>query len=260
VTLEITSEALRLDLDDLLQQLNRGQQVVVTRRGKAVARLHPEPRLRRPWIVGISGASGVGYAAAVIRGLLHAGEALDLIVSKTARLTLLDESGVRFRDSHWREDLAAWLAADGQAYKPADADIRYWGPADFAAGPSSGSYPSKGMVVVPASSASIAGIALGLSKDLLQRAAEVNLKERRRVVVVPRETPFTRAALQHMLALDAMGAVVLPASPGYYGRPTEVQHLIDFIAGRVLDLIGVPHMLYNRWEGVLGEGRQASAD
>jgi 4-hydroxy-3-polyprenylbenzoate decarboxylase len=111
------------------------------------------------------------------------------------------------------------------------------------------------MIVVPASTAAVAGIAIGLSKDLLQRAADVTLKERRPLVVVPRETPYTRATLQHLLALHDAGAVVLPASPGFYSAPTTLAQLVDFIAAKVLDAIGVEHDLITRWTGELGAAR-----
>src|SRR3954463_4760017 len=100
-------------------------------------------------------------------------------------VTILDETGINFRDGHWKDDLAAWLGRDLGGN-----DVAYWPAGDMAAGPSSGSYPARGMVVVPASTAAVAGIALGLSKDLLQRAADVNLKERRPLVVALRETPL----------------------------------------------------------------------
>jgi flavin prenyltransferase len=196
--------------------------------------------------VGVSGASGTPYATAVLRGLLDAGCAVDLVVSRAARLTILDETGSPFRDAHWKDDLARWIGRD-----VATADLTYWPAGDLAAGPSSGSYPARGMVVVPASTAACAGIASGLSKDLLQRAAEVNLKERRPVVVVPRETPVTRSYLEHLIALHDAGAVVLPASPGFYaaGAEATARDLVDFIAGKVLDVIGVPHSLFRRWTG-----------
>lgn len=222
----------------------------------------PQRTDRRPWIVGVTGASGTPYAAAVLRGLLDAGHPVDLVVSRAARLTLLDETGAPFRDGHWREDLAGWLGRDltgsdsgAGAGAGAGADLRYWPAGDLAAGPSSGSYPARGMVVVPASTAACAGIALGLSKDLLQRAAEVCLKERRRVVVVPRETPVTRSHLEHLIALHDTGAVVLPASPGFYGAgaAASAEQLVDFVAGKVLDALGVPHQLFRRWSGQLGE-------
>ena len=205
--------------------------------------------MRTPWIVGVSGASGTPYTAAVLRGLFDAGLAVDLIVSRAARLTILDETGAPFRDAHWKDDLAAWLG------RPLDgADVQHWPAGDLAAGPSSGSYPARGMLVVPASTAACAGIAIGLSKDLLQRAAEVNLKEHRRVVVVPRETPVTRSHLEHLIALHDAGAVVLPASPGFYaaGASATAAQLVDFVAGKVLDAAGVAHSLFTRWTGELG--------
>lgn len=208
--------------------------------------------MRRPWVVGVSGASGTPYAAAVLRALIEAGEAVDLVVSRAARLTILDETGRPFRDAHWRDDLAAWLGQELSG-----ADLRHWPAGDLAGGPSSGSYPTRGMVVVPASTAACAGIALGLSKDLLQRAAEVNLKERRRVVVVPRETPVTRGHLENLIALHDAGAVVLPASPGFYGAgaTASAEQLVDFVAGKILDALGVPHELFRRWSGELGAAR-----
>ena len=213
---------------------------------------------RRPWIVGVSGASGTPYAAAALRGLLEAGESVDLVVSRAARLTILDETGISFRDAYWRDDLAAWLGwGDAAAFGAAKLDaVRYWSAGDLAAGPSSGSYPAKGMLVVPASTAAVAGIRLGLSKDLLQRAADVTLKERRPLVLVVRETPLNSQTLEHLLALSRAGVVVLPASPGFYAGAQDVQRLVDFVAGKALDVLGVEHSLLRRWEGELGAARQ----
>ena len=202
--------------------------------------------MRTPWIVGVSGASGTPYARAVLGALLDAGEPVDLVISRAARLTLLDETGAAVRDGHWKDDVAAWLGRDL-------GDLAYWPAGDLAAGPSSGSYPAHGMIVVPASTAACAGIAIGLSKDLLQRAAEVSLKERRTTVVVPRETPVTRSHLEHLIALHDAGAVVLPASPGFYGAGAQATaaQLVDFVAGKVLDAAGVSHTLFRRWTGEL---------
>jgi 4-hydroxy-3-polyprenylbenzoate decarboxylase len=186
---------------------------------------------------------------------LAAGAAVDLVVSRAARLTILDETGRPLRDAHWREDLAAWLGISLDT-----ADVVYWPAGDLAAGPSSGSYPAHGMVVVPASTAACAGIAIGLSKDLLQRAAEVALKERRPMVVVPRETPVTRSHLEHLITLHDAGAVVLPASPGFYaaGARASAEQLVDFVAGKVLDVLGVPHTLFTRWAGTIATSRPAA--
>jgi len=213
---------------------------------------------RRPWVVGVSGASGTPYAAAVLRALLAAGEDVDLVVSRAARLTLLDETGIAFRDGHWQEDLREWLEQplDAGQPQPVELDrVRYWAAGDLAAGPSSGSYPARGMLVVPCSTASVAGIALGLSKDLLQRAASVVLKERRPLVVCVRETPLSGQTLRQLVALDDAGAVVLPAAPGFYAGVGSAQQLVDFVAGRVLDAVGVRHDLYRRWTGALGGAR-----
>lgn len=212
-------------------------------------------------MVGVSGASGTPYAAAVLRALLAAGESVDLVVSRASRLTLLDETGISFRDAHWQRDLREWLArgADGKpdTFVPPDvADVRYWAAGDLAAGPSSGSYPVRGMLIVPASTACVAGVALGLSKDLLQRTASVTLKERRKLVVAVRETPLNGQTLKHLVTLDEAGATVLPASPAFYAGARHIQDLVDFVAGRVLDAAEVPHRLYRRWEGELGAGSQ----
>jgi 4-hydroxy-3-polyprenylbenzoate decarboxylase len=213
---------------------------------------------RVPWVVGVSGASGTPYAAAVLRGLLDAGQPVDLVVSRAARLTLLDETGIAWHDDP--DSLRAWLASRLDADLPNDVvpardafdQVQFWSAGDLAAGPSSGSYVTRGMVVVPASTASVAGIAIGLSKDLLQRAADVTLKERRPLVVVPREMPLTGATLRHLVTLDAAGAVVLPASPAFYSKPKTVQQLVDFVAGKILDVLGVEHDLFARWDGRLG--------
>jgi 4-hydroxy-3-polyprenylbenzoate decarboxylase len=224
---------------------------------------------RVPWVVGVTGASGTAYAAGVIRGLLAAGESIDLVVSRAARLTILDETAVAWHDDI--DSLRAWLStpldADAAPYaevptyaETADTaaailgDVQFWSPGDLAAAPSSGSYRTRGMIVVPASMAAVAGIAIGLSKDLLQRAADVTLKERRPLVVVPRETPLTGATLRHLVALDEAGATVLPASPGFYGKPKTMQQLVDFVVGKILDVLGVDHDLFTRWDGRLGGG------
>lgn len=224
---------------------------------------------RIPIVVGVSGASGTPYARSVLRGLLAAGVPVDLIVSRAARLTMLDETGVTWHDDE--ASLDAWLgtpatsaaapARDPEPGTPATSaaaparDVMFWGPGDLAAGPSSGSYRTRGMVVVPASTGAVAGIAHGLSKDALQRAADVCLKERRPLVVVVRETPLARPTLVNMLALHDAGAIIAPASPGFYAGAQTAQDLADFLAGKVLDLFDVPHQLARRWSGQIGAAR-----
>lgn len=203
--------------------------------------------VRAPWVVGVTGASGIAYATSVLRALLDAGESVDLIISKAGRLTMLDELGFAVRDRNWRDDVGAWLERDL-------AGMVHWSATDFTAGPSSGSYPARGMIVVPATTAVVAGIATGISKDLIQRAGDVMLKERRPLVLVVRESPFRAAALDQMAQLSREGAVIMPASPAFYAGGQTVQDLVDFMAGRVLDQCRVPHDLYRRWAGDLGGG------
>jgi 4-hydroxy-3-polyprenylbenzoate decarboxylase len=133
-----------------------------------------------PWVVGVAGASGTPHAKAALAGMIAADQPVELVISRAARLTILDATGLTIRDGHWRDDLAAWLERDAVG-------VRYHPAGDLAAAPASGSYPTRW----PASTAWIAGIALGLSKDLLQRSADVTLKERRTLVVVPGETRYT---------------------------------------------------------------------
>ena len=199
--------------------------------------------IRRPWVVGVTGASGTPYAASFIRGLLEAGESVDLIVSQAARLTILDEERLAFRDAHWRTDLESWIG-------PHQGDIEYWSARDFAAGPSSGSYLTQGMGIIPASAACVSGVALGLSKDLIQRAAAVTLKERRPLLLMVRESPYTRSLLKRMTELVDEGATIMPASPAFYGKPDSIQELVDFVAGRALDVLGIDTNYRGRWTGL----------
>jgi 4-hydroxy-3-polyprenylbenzoate decarboxylase len=207
---------------------------------------------RVPWVVGVTGASGTAYAAAVLRGLLDAGEAVDLVISQAARLTMVDELGFAVRDRSWGEDLARWIGRE-------IGDTVYWSSSDWAAGPSSGSYRTKGMVVVPATTAVVSGIALALSKDLIQRVGDVTLKERRPLILVVREMPLRAVVLEHMASLAREGAVVMPAAPAFYAGIADVQSMVDFVAGRALDACGVDHDLYTRWTGELGAASASRA-
>lgn len=120
---------------------------------------------------------------------------------------------------------------------------------DISAGPASGSYRTDGMVVIPCSMKTLAGIAVDYEDNLLLRAAAVTLKERRKLVLVPREAPLTTIQIENLLRVARAGAIVLPAMPGFYHRPKSVEALIDHLVGKVLDLVGVEHELYKRWSG-----------
>lgn len=182
-----------------------------------------------PVVVGVSGASGAPIAVRVLRALHDAKVPVSLVVSDGARAVLREESGL-----------------DASALRPWATNV--YEDHDLAAPIASGSVPTKGMVVVPCSSNTAAKIALGLADTLLCRAAAVHVKERRRLVLVPRETPLSTILLRHLTTLSELGAVVLVASPAYYLHPKSVEETVDYLAGKVLDHLGVAHQLYRGWK------------
>ena len=178
-------------------------------------------------LVAVSGASGAAYARRLIDVL---GERADVILSKDAEAVIKFETGLTVKEF-----------ARGAAHA-------YRGD-DLAAPPASGSHPFDALVIVPCSGTTAAKIASGLADNLVTRAAAVALKERRKLILVPRETPLSAIALENLLKLARLGVVILPASPGFYGKPAEVSDLVDFVVARILDHLGVEHELGPRWEG-----------
>ena len=189
-----------------------------------------------PLVVAITGASGAPYSVRLLQALAAAGQPSWLIVSEHGLRLLQTESGVgdlkALRD---RVGAAAW-----------DATVRVFDDRDRGALPASGSVQTKGMVICPCSMGTVAAIAMGTSRSLVERAADVVLKERRKLVVVPRETPYSDIHLENMLRLTRAGAIVLPASPGFYHRPKRIEELVDFVVGRILDHVGVKNEM-PRW-------------
>jgi flavin prenyltransferase len=199
-----------------------------------------------PIVVAITGASGAPYAVRLLEQLVDASRAVQLIVSTHGLRLLRTEEDID-SVSALRERVGArgW-----------DAQVRVFEDADRGAAPASGSARSAGMVVCPCSMGTLSAIAAGSSRSLVERAADVALKERRPLVLVPRETPLSAIHLENMLRLTRAGAVVLPAAPGFYHRPARVQDLVDFVVARVLDHLGVEHELVPRW----GENARAARD
>jgi 4-hydroxy-3-polyprenylbenzoate decarboxylase len=191
-----------------------------------------------PLVVAITGASGAPYAVRLLQALANAAQPTWLIVSDHGLRLLQTEVGIdsveRLRE---HVGASAW-----------DASVRTFDDRDRGALPASGSVRTKGMVICPCSMGTIAAISQGTSRSLVERAADVVLKERRRLVVVPRETPYSDIHLENMLRLTRAGAVVMPASPGFYHRPTRIEELVDFVVGRILDHVDVPNEL-PRWAG-----------
>jgi 4-hydroxy-3-polyprenylbenzoate decarboxylase len=190
-------------------------------------------------VLAITGASGAPYAVSLLETLARARAAVWLIVSDHG-LRLLDvEAGLG--------SIAALRKRVGA--KSWDASVRLFDDRDRGALPASGSVQTAGMVICPCSMGTIAAVAHGTSRSLVERAADVTLKERRRLIVVPRETPYSQIHLDNMLRLTMAGGMVLPASPGFYHRPRTVDDLVRFVVGRVLDHLEVKHELVRRWQG-----------
>ncbi len=182
-----------------------------------------------PVVVGVSGASGAPIAVRLLMALRDARVPSALVVSAGAEAVLREECGTS------AEELGRLAATQ-------------YRDTDLAAPIASGSRPTRGMAIVPCSDSTAAKIALGLADTLLPRAALVHLKERRRLVVVPRETPMPTILLDHLAALSRQGVVVLPPSPAYYLHPSSIDDVTSYVAGKVLDHLGVTHTLYRGWK------------
>ncbi|MEE9285616.1 MAG: flavin prenyltransferase UbiX [Dehalococcoidia bacterium] len=196
------------------------------------------------YVIGITGASGAPYARRVLQALLELDHHVKLIVSPAGDRVLDIELGLRFSGNR-RARLAQWVDYLGVP----GGGLELLGHRDFAASIASGSYPFQGMAVVPCSMGTLARIATGVSTNLIERAADVALKERRPLVLVPREMPLNRIHLKNLLAAHEAGAELLPAMPGFYHHPRSVADLVDMVVGRVLDRLGVENTLFKRWQG-----------
>jgi len=193
----------------------------------------------RPVVVAITGASGAPYAVRLLDALLAADRPVQLIVSKHGFRLLSTEMDLGAVDAlRTRAGAENW-----------DRLVTVFDDADRGAAPASGSARNAGMVICPCSMGTLSAIAAGSSRSLVERAADVALKERRRLVLVPRETPLSAIHLENMLRVTRAGAIVMPAAPGFYHKPKRIDDLVDFIVARVLDHLDVPNTLVPRWGG-----------
>ncbi|MEO0511436.1 MAG: UbiX family flavin prenyltransferase [Planctomycetota bacterium] len=209
----------------------------------------PHPSPRKTFVLGISGASGAAYALRALEQLLvpsslHPGHTVHLVVSEYGQRLLFDEAGIRRINL---EELLPTVAASDHADDCRTRLVCHPNK-DVGAVIASGSFLHHGMAVLPCSSTSLGAIATGAGSNLLTRAAMVTLKERRPLVVCHREMPLNLVDIENMRTLALAGAVVCPTNPGFYLGPRSVQDIIDFIAGKVLDLLSVPHDMKTRWE------------
>jgi flavin prenyltransferase len=193
-------------------------------------------------VLAMTGASGAPYGVRLLQVLLDAGHVVHLVISPAATQVLEQEMGRRVR-------LDAFRLADlvGVIDESAAGRVRYHDYRDFRAGIASGSFLTAGMAICPCSMGTAAAVAHGLSQNLIHRAADVHLKERRPLVLVPRETPLGVVQLRNLTACAEAGAVVLPAMPAFYTRPRNLDDAVDFIVGRICDHLGVAHQLLRRW-------------
>jgi 4-hydroxy-3-polyprenylbenzoate decarboxylase len=191
-------------------------------------------------VLALTGASGAAYGVRLLGVLLRAGRTVHLTISPAAAEVIGHELGRTVRLDRFAPADLLGEAADA-------ANLRYHHYRDFSAGIASGSFRTAGMAVCPCSLGTAAAIAHGLSENLIHRAADVHLKERRPLVLVPRETPLGLVQLRNLTACAEAGAVVLPAMPAFYTRPRSVEDMIDFVVGRVCDQLGVEHQLFERW-------------
>lgn len=191
----------------------------------------------RPIVVAITGASGAPYAVRLLEALVEAERPVQLIVSSHGLRLLQTETDLKSMAA-LREHVggAAW-----------DRWIRVFDDNDRGAAPASGSALNAGMVICPCSMGTVSAIAAGSSRSLVERAADVALKERRPLLLVPRETPLSAIHLENMLRVTRAGAIVMPAAPGFYNRPTSIVDLVNFMVARILDHLGVAHSLIHRW-------------
>lgn len=195
-----------------------------------------------PIALALTGASGAQYGLRLLECLLAAGETVYLMYSKAAQIVVGMET-----DTTLPARPADARAALLERYGCAPAQLQVYGREEWTAPVASGSAVCRAMVVCPCTTGTLAAIAHGLSDTLIERAADVMLKEQRKLVLVVRETPFSAIHLENMLTLARAGAVILPANPGFYHRPQRVEALIDYIVARVLDQLGVAHTLMARW-------------
>lgn len=190
----------------------------------------------------LTGASGMPYAMRLLESLLAANKTVYLLYSQAAQVVTQQEMGLTLSSSS--RDAQQLLR---EKYLHLPGQLQVFGREEWFAPIASGSSVADAMVVCPCTMGTLAAIATGMSDCLIERAADVTLKEQRKLILVPRETPFSAIHLENMLKLARLGAVILPANPGFYHHPASVQDLVDFVAARILDHLEVPHQLMARW-------------
>ena len=189
-----------------------------------------------------TGASGMPYGIRLLEQLLHSGKQVYLLYSQVAQIVAQQEMNLAL-PSRARETEAYF----NQLYQLPEGQLRVFGREEWFAPVASGSNPSDAMVVCPCTMGTLAAIAAGMSEKLIERAADVMIKENRQLILVPRETPFSTIHLENMLKLSRCGVIILPANPAFYHHPQTIQDLTDFVVARILDHLNIAHTLMPRW-------------
>lgn len=202
--------------------------------------------MKKRLVVGITGASGAVYGVRMVEVLLQMGMEVHLVVTDAGWMVMKEEGAISGRG-----DWLASLEKMGEGNR-----FHLHGIKELTAPIASGSYRSDGMIIIPCSMGTLSSIAHGASENLLERAADVMLKEGRPLILVPRETPLHAVHLRNMLTLSELGAKILPAMPAFYHKPTSMEDLIDFVVGKTLDLMNVQHDLYRRWRDTNAKDRK----
>ena len=195
-----------------------------------------------PIAVAFTGASGVQYGLRLLQCLIEAQRSLYLMVSQAAQVVINMETELQVPGRP--DEIQAFFS---ERYGAAPGQLQVFGRQQWTAPVASGSNPPEAVVICPCTTGTLASVANGICDDLIDRAADVALKERRKLILVVRETPFSTIHLENMLRLAQAGAVIMPANPGFYFRPARVDDLVDFMVARVLDHLGVVHELAARW-------------
>lgn len=204
----------------------------------------------RPLTLGITGASGLIYAVRAVKYLLEANLSIDLVASKATYHVWKAEQGIQM-PAEMQAQAAFWRE---QAHIPHGGKLCCHPWNDVGATIASGSYRTRGMVIMPCSMSTVGKLAAGLSSDLLERAADVQLKERKPLVLVPRETPFSLIHLRNLVTLAEAGAHIVPAIPAWYHQPTSMLDLVDFVVARALDQLDIDCVPLKRWQGDRDQG------
>ncbi len=196
-------------------------------------------------VVGITGASGSIYGLKLVETLLSRSFEVHLIITESGELVISEETGLDIKDKSLAE-----RKKELEKYFSDSNNLEYYSNEEIDSALASGSYSVEGMIVLPCTMGTLSGISTGRSQNLLERAADVTIKEERNLIICPREMPFNSIHLENMLKLSRLGVTIAPPIPGFYIEPESMEDLIYHVVGKLLDIMGIENDVYNRWTGI----------